>query len=350
MTIQEAIESFLNHIRASQSLGTSRTYATGLGHLSRYLSSLGIAPEQADVSALSLSVVTGFITWLYDYLLEHVAGGDPHRVSESTKSVYYAAVSRFLSYLVIETQQLHMTLDEYDVLRKALARASKAKTRGELPPDKLPTAEIVEALLAEARRPRELGQDASPEERRRHELARLRNIAIVEALVSSGMRVSELVRLRRGDLLHAVRGALVRYTKGKKEREVLFSERAWAAIQNYLSERRDGETARRALADLPVFARHDRRASDKALPLSTRSVENILFGLATSAGILEKFRLTPHTLRHFFATEFLSATGDLALTQYALGHSSPNTTRIYAQTKREDYRRAHRKVFGGGNL
>ncbi len=72
-----------------------------------------------------------------------------------------------------------------------------------------------------------------------------------------------------------------------------------------------------------------------------------MYELASRAEILERFHLTPHTLRHFFATEFLSETGDLALTQYALGHASPTTTRIYAQTKREDYRRAHRDVFGG---
>lgn len=168
---------------------------------------------------------------------------------------------------------------------------------------------------------------------------------MIEALLSSGMRVSELVRLRRSHLLYEFSGAMVRYTKGKKEREVLFSAEAWQAIQSYLRERQDGAQSR-ALADLPVFARHDRRAGDKTLPLTTRSVQQLLFRLAVRAGILERFHLTPHTLRHFFATEFLSKTGDLALTQYALGHSSPNTTRIYAQTKREDYRRAHKDVFG----
>ena len=81
------------------------------------------------------------------------------------------------------------------------------------------------------------------------------------------------------------------------------------------------------------------------LPLTTRGVQQIFMQLSVRAGIIEKFQLTPHTLRHFFATEFLSETGDLALTQYALGHASPTTTRIYAQTKREDYRRAHREVF-----
>jgi site-specific recombinase XerD len=75
-------------------------------------------------------------------------------------------------------------------------------------------------------------------------------------------------------------------------------------------------------------------------------VQSTFVDLASQAGILERFHLTPHTLRHYFATEFLSETGDLALTQYALGHASPATTRIYAKTKREDYRRAHRQIFG----
>jgi site-specific recombinase XerD len=138
---------------------------------------------------------------------------------------------------------------------------------------------------------------------------------------------------------------MVKHAKGKKEREVLFSEDAWAALQTYLLARQDSVQAR-SLASLPVFSRHDRGAGARILHLSTDTVEQIFVDLSGRAGILERFHLTPHTLRHFFATEFLSETGDLALTQYALGHSSPNTTRIYAQTKREDYRLAHQHVFG----
>ncbi len=82
------------------------------------------------------------------------------------------------------------------------------------------------------------------------------------------------------------------------------------------------------------------------MPLTTRSIQDILYNLSARAGILEKFHMTPHSLRHYFATEFLSETGSLALTQYALGHSNPGTTRIYAQTKREDYRKAYRQAFG----
>jgi site-specific recombinase XerD len=345
MTIVEGIEQYLAYVRAAQSRGTSRTYATGLRHFQRYLRSLSLSPGTTGIEALGLPVATGFIPWLYEYLLEHVAEGHPDKISEATKANYFTAVSRFFEYLIVEAQALPMSMQEYDTLRKALARAVKVRHRNELPPYKLPSQEIVAALLAEARRPLSLPPELPAGEARRRELARGRNIAIVEALLSSGMRVGELVRLERGHLLHDVRGALVKYAKGKKEREVLFSDQAWAAILAYLRARQDGAHTR-ALARLPIFARHDRSAGSRVLALSTRSVQNILLDLASRAEILERFHLTPHTLRHFFATEFLSETGDLALTQYALGHASPTTTRIYAQTKREDYRRAHREVFG----
>jgi site-specific recombinase XerD len=347
MTISEAIEQYLDHVKASQSLGTARTYATGLRHFAQYLADHLTPPETTEVEALTLPMATGFITWLYDYLLDEVAGGQPEKISEATKGTYFSAISGFFEYVIVEAQLVPMSTDEYDRLRKALARAAKRQQRDELPPDKLPTQEIVEALRAEAYNPLDLPADTSPGIQRRQELIRLRNIAIIEALLSSGMRVGEVVRLERGHLLYDVKGAIVKYAKGKKEREVLFSNTAWEAIQTYLRSREDGAQGR-PIAGLPVFARHDRRAGSRVLPLSTRSVQNMFLELAGRAGILERFHLTPHTLRHFFATEFLSETGDLALTQYALGHASPTTTRIYAQTKREDYRRAHRHLFGSG--
>ena len=343
MTVNEAIQKYLDYITASQSFGTSRTYATGLRHFARYLGEQSLPPETTQVDAMTVSVATDFIAWLYDYLLDQ-AGGQPEKISESTKATYFAALTGFFAYLIVEAQLLPMTTSDYDTLRKAMARAAKHRQRNELPPEKLPSQEIVQVLLDEMYKPLDLPDDTPESTRHRLELVHLRNIAIIQALLSSGMRVGELVRLERGHLLHNFKGAAVKYAKGKKEREVLFSEGAWEAIQTYLKARKDG-AHQKPLASMPVFSRHDRQASDKVLPLTTRSVQNIFFNLASRAGILEQFHLTPHTLRHFFATEFLSQTGDLALTQYALGHSSPTTTRIYAQTKREDYRRAHRNVF-----
>ncbi len=345
MTIEQAIERYLDYLKASRSVATAETYATSLGHLCTYLDQQDLPPHKTEVTALTANLAMDFITWLYDYLVEKVAGGDERRTSESTKATYFSALSGFLDYLVVETEQLPMEGHTYDALRRALSRAGQRKNRDHLPPDKLPSHEIIQMLLEEVRRPLELPENAAEGMRRRQRLIRLRNIAIVEALLSSGMRVGELVRLERGHLLYDAKGALVKYGKGKKDREVLFSDRAWRAIQNYLKARRDG-AQKSPLAQLPVFSRHDRRAGGKVLPLSTRSVQNTFVELASRAGILERFHLTPHTLRHYFATEFLSQTGDLALTQYALGHASPTTTRIYAQTKREDYRHAHRQVFG----
>lgn len=346
MTIDDAITTYLNHTKASLSLGTARTYATGLRHFRRYLTDHAVPPETSNITDLSIPLASGFITWLYDYLFNEVAAGQAEKISEATKGTYYSAISGFFEYLIIEAQLLPVTTDEYDRLRKGLARAAKRQRRDELPPDKLPSHEIVNLLTTEVYRAPELAEDVPDGERRRQLLSWRRNIAIIEAMVSSGMRVGEVVRLERGHLLYDISGAMVKYAKGKKEREVLFSDKAWRSIQTYLQARQDGAQGK-PLVSLPVFARHDRRAGSKVLPLSTRSVQNVFVDLATRAGILERFHLTPHTLRHYFATEFLSETGDLALTQYALGHSSPNTTRIYAQTKREDYRRAHRGVFGG---
>ncbi len=345
MTIDDAIDRYLDFLKASRSVATADTYATGLNHLRAYLDERDLPPADRHVDVLTPAVVTDFVTWLYDYLVEEVADGDERRVSEATKATYFAAVSGFLDYLVVETEQLALGGTAYDALRRTLARASRRKNRDKLPPDKLPSGEVVRMLRQEARRPLDLPDDVPDGTRRRKTLIRLRDIAIVEALLSSGMRVGELVRLERGHLLYEVKGAMVKYGKGGKDREVLFSDGAWEAIQTYLKARQDG-TQERPLASLPVFARHDRRAGDRVLALSTRSVQNRFIELASRAGILERFHLTPHTLRHYFATEFLSETGDLALTQYALGHASPATTRIYAQTKREDYRRAHDRIFG----
>jgi integrase/recombinase XerD len=161
------------------------------------------------------------------------------------------------------------------------------------------------------------------------------------------MRVGELVGLDREHLLHDTKGAVVKHGKGGKERTVLFSHPAWRAIQAYLSERRD-EFRYRSVGPLPVFSRHDRRAGTRVLRLSTRAVQNVLWKLASQAEILEKFHLTPHSLRHFFATEFRKRTGDLALTQRALGHASPVTTDIYSKADDEEYKEAYRDAFGSG--
>jgi integrase len=71
----------------------------------------------------------------------------------------------------------------------------------------------------------------------------------------------------------------------------------------------------------------------------------LITDLANDAGVLERFNLTPHSFRHWFATRFLRHTRNLALTQDVMGHASPQTTRIYAKTTKEDHIAAHESLF-----
>ncbi|HEX7587584.1 MAG TPA: tyrosine-type recombinase/integrase, partial [Anaerolineae bacterium] len=173
------------------------------------------------------------------------------------------------------------------------------------------------------------------------DLARLRNIAMLQALRASGMRVGELVGLKRDDLDHRLHTARVT-GKGNKQRIVYFDDLAWNAIQAYLKARNDGARGR-ALYQLPLFARHDRRVSNKVVPLTTDTVRMVFNVLARDAGI--EIAMTPHSLRHAFATKVLEATGDLAVVQDMLGHSSPVTTRIYAKVSNKKMREAHHSAF-----
>ncbi|MBI5029437.1 MAG: tyrosine-type recombinase/integrase [Chloroflexi bacterium] len=208
---------------------------------------------------------------------------------------------------------------------------------GSRPLPKLPPDEAVIALLGAA-------HNVKPQPKKpRLELARLRNIAMLEALRTTGMRVGELVKMKRDDL--DPRNHAARVTgKGNKQRMVYFDDKAWQAIQEYLSARNDGERGR-ALYQLPVFARHDRRVSNKTLSLTTDTVRLVFNQLARDAQI--EITMTPHSLRHAFATRVLGATGNPAVVQDMLGLSSPIPTRVYTNTSTaKQMRDVHRTAFG----
>ena len=218
----------------------------------------------------------------------------------------------------------------------------KRVRRNQRPPDLLPhppRPEEMEALVTAARE-KPLRRENDPREL----LAKLRDIAIVEVLRCTGLRVGELVKISRKQLEDEERAAWVVGKRGKV-RKVYFDERAWSSMRRYLLERQvyDGGSGR-PIAELPVFARHDRRAGAQVLSLTPESVQNTIRKLAERADLAAK-GITPHALRHYFATRIYQTTHDLAVTQTALGHSSPNTTRIYAKLEDDAVRNAHRQAF-----
>jgi integrase/recombinase XerC len=163
----------------------------------------------------------------------------------------------------------------------------------------------------------------------------LRDRAILEALYSAGMRVSELVGLDVADLDLADGVATVR-GKGKKERLVFFGASALAALKDWLAARRT------LIAEMPKPAEAI-FLNQRGGRLTTRSVGRLLEKYLALAGLDP--RASPHSLRHSFATHLLDRGADLRSVQELLGHKSLATTQIYTHVTtnrlKESYQKAH---------
>jgi integrase/recombinase XerD len=152
----------------------------------------------------------------------------------------------------------------------------------------------------------------------------IRNQAMLELLYATGLRVSELLALRLKDLNLEV-GYVVAYGKGKKERLVPIGEAAMEKLKEYLSSVRPG-LAKSGRAPYVFLNR-----SGKGL--SRQGFWKILKRYALQAGISSP--VTPHVLRHSFATHLLERGADLRSVQLMLGHASISTTQIYTHLNRE---------------
>jgi site-specific recombinase XerD len=340
-SIQREMQRFLDH-HAARSEHTARTYRTGLARFAEYLAQRGIDVE-ASPALLTRAVALDFIPWLARQRFRRGQDSPEEPLSMRTRQLYVRAVSGLYRQLALEGT-ISLSYTDYVALNTEMGKATSFTPA---PIEKhLPSDDLVEAIIQAVQTPPDslAREDLDERQRGRLKLIWLRDQAIILCLYSSGMRVGELVGLRRRDLDYTDQGAWVR-GKGDRQRFVRFSQAAWSKLMAYLEARQD-ETVAGTLADKPLVCRHDRGAGDRRrLPLSTLSVERIVTRLAKEAGVLERFNLTPHSFRHYFATRFLRHTRDLALTQDVLGHASPATTRIYAKTTKEQHIRAHQGLF-----
>lgn len=165
----------------------------------------------------------------------------------------------------------------------------------------------------------------------------LRDKAMLELLFSTGLRVSELCALSQEDVdlsrdEFSVRG------KGDKVRVVFLSDTAKDALRAYLKERKDFDDA--------MFIQYGKKmkkdeVKNKYLCLTPRSVQRIIKKYATIAGITRK--VTPHVIRHSFATDLLSNGADLRSVQALLGHANIATTQVYTHVTDKHLRDIHKK-------
>ena len=151
-----------------------------------------------------------------------------------------------------------------------------------------------------------------------------RDRAVLEMLFSTGLRVSELcglgvddINLKRGEF--SVRG------KGGKVRVVFVSDNAKTAVANYLDKRAGVD-------------------ADKLFPVTARSIQRMIKKYAVPAGISKK--VTPHILRHAFATDLLQNGADLRSVQVMLGHSNISTTQIYTHFTDKQLKEVHKAFHG----
>lgn len=163
----------------------------------------------------------------------------------------------------------------------------------------------------------------------------LRDRAMLETLFSTGLRVSELVSLDRD--IDLSRGELTVRGKGEKLRVVFFSPKAQDAIREYLAKRDDMDEALFVQYGKNARGRKDRR-------ITSRSVERLVKHYAVKAGITKK--VTPHIVRHSFATDLLQNGADIRSVQALLGHASINTTQIYTHVTDKHLREIHGKFHG----
>jgi integrase/recombinase XerC len=155
-----------------------------------------------------------------------------------------------------------------------------------------------------------------------------RDLAVIELIYSSGMRVGEVAKLRTENV-ELESGEVLVQGKGDKERVVLIGSHAIDAIKKYLAKRGKGPERSFFLG----------RAGTR---LTSRSIERMIRKYAKKAG-LEK-RVTPHTLRHSFATHLLGGGADLKVVQELLGHSSLSTTQIYTHITKEKLKSIYDKA------
>ncbi len=308
--MERAIEDFGNHLATERNLSphTRRSYLADLGQFRTFLAENGLFPaggsEPEQLAAIDHMAVRSFLGSLYR-----------RQVRKVTIVRKIAALRTFFNYLMRE--------GKVRVNPAEMVQAPKAEKY-------LPTFLPVEEMFA-------LLNLTYPDD-----AAGIRDRAMLELFYSSGVRVSELTGLNLGDI--DVQQGLVKVRgKGKKERIVPVGGQALRSLQDYLEKRSEWtRQAGGAGEDPPLFL------SRNGCRITPRSVARILDQYVLQSGINKK--VSPHTLRHSFATHLLDAGADLRSIQEMLGHENLSTTQKYTSVSvaklMEIYDKAHPKAKG----
>ena len=321
MDLQGLIKDFLEYLEIERNVSqlTIRNYAhylsRFLGFLSAQLPSpLPVKPVKTDDSASKKAVKASDITSesIRQYRLYLSRYVDEHGISlkRVTQNYHLIALRSFLKYLL--KRDIPVVAPEKIDLPKAESRSIKFLER-----------EQVDRLL-------NMPEISTPEG--------LRDKAILETLFSTGLRVSELVKLNR-DQMNFDRKEFGVIGKGRRARVVFLSDSAIEWLQRYLKNREDDSKA--------LFIRYAGKRPEEgegygeSIRLTARSVQRLVEKYVKKGRLAIK--ITPHGLRHSFATDLLSGGADLRAIQEMLGHKNVSTTQIYTHITNPQLKQIHEK-------
>ncbi|MFH1405287.1 MAG: site-specific tyrosine recombinase/integron integrase [Patescibacteria group bacterium] len=300
--IQKYIREFLEHLEVERGR-SPRTICNYDFYLQRFAKWAG----QPHPKVISKEMIKKYRLWLN----RAAFGRKDETMKKTTQNYHLIALRSFLKYLAKNDIE-SLSPDKIELAKQSM------RTVEFLEDDEL------ERLLAQ---PHKLNNG----------LIALRDQAILELAFSTGMRVSELSNLTI-DHVNLKRDEFTIRGKGDKPRVVFLSENAKTAIKEYLNKRRDTSPF--------MFVSHDRAKRRRAEqgPLTPRSIERIVERYAKAAGISK--RITPHTMRHTFATDLLLSGADIRAVQSMLGHSSITTTQVYTHITDKELKRIHKQFHG----
>jgi site-specific recombinase XerD len=292
-SLPQLIQDFLDYIEIERncSLATKRNYEAYLNRFAEW-------SKLKTAEAIDIDAVRNFRLWL-----NRQQSQKKETLKKSTQNYYLIALRAFLKYL-----------SKRDI--KALA------------PEKIELAKMPERQVSFLE-----GDDLerlleAPLKSQEAAIIQKRDKAILELFFSTGLRVSELANLTT-DQINLDKDEFTVRGKGSKLRLVFLSNQAKYWLKEYLNARHD--------ASLAMFIRHDRAAqTGQVESLTPRSIQRLVQKYAKSAGITK--RITPHALRHSYATDLLTGGADIRSVQSLLGHSSITTTQIYTHITNQQLR------------
>ncbi|MFO7772696.1 MAG: tyrosine-type recombinase/integrase [Dehalococcoidia bacterium] len=308
MTLDLLISDFLEYLEIQKGCSplTIRRYRHYLKRFHNWLAenSSAAKPEQINLELVRR----------YRLYLAHLRVRNGAPLERVTQNYYIVALRAFLRYLLVQRDIPTLSPDKIELPRQSSRSIAFLNS------------EQMERLLNSPQISSIIG---------------LRDKAILETLFSTGLRVSELVRLNR-DQLNLERKEFGVKGKGNKLRVVFLSDTAAEWIERYLRSRQDDFK--------PLFVHYSGKVdawnNGERMRLTARSIQRIVAKYAKRSGL--PIEATPHTLRHSFATDLLISGADIRSVQEMLGHESIRTTQVYTHVTNRHLKEVH-KAFHNKN-